>query len=104
MNYLSDEYNRVSTSEKNTSSYIQKVSSPININKTIEKSNNYHIPEKGIPININKTSKTNDLYEEEYSLYSNIFDPSKFSPPSQWKQRLEMRIKSYERLNTLDRQ
>ena len=61
-------------------------------------------PEKGFPINIPIKSKNNDSYQEEYSLNSNIFDPSNFSPHSQWKQRLEMRIKSYESLNTLETQ
>lgn len=74
------------------------------MNSLSVESNISYKPEKSIPINIPIISKNNDSYQEEYSLNSNIFDPSKFSPPSQWKQRLEMRIKSYESLNTLETQ
>lgn len=51
-----------------------------------------------IPIPIPRT-KSNDLdlnLLDEYSLKTNIFDPSKMSPPNNWKCRLEQRIKEQE--------
>ena len=59
--------------------------------------NNFTNNSISIPISIPRTnSSTSDLnYAEQYSLNSNIFDPSKMSPPNYWKCRLEKRIKNY---------
>ena len=61
-------------------------------------------PSEPIPI-VNSKSKTNssynnlkeqeDIANEEYILNSNIFNPSKMSPPNDWKNRLENRIRIY---------
>ena len=40
---------------------------------------------------IEETEESND----EYLLNSNIFNPSKMSPPNEWKNRLENRIRIY---------
>ena len=59
---------------------------------------------KPIPIvnsNLKSNSSYNNLHEqdestnEEYTLNSNIFNPSKISPPNEWKNRLENRIRIY---------
>jgi len=61
-------------------------------------------PSKPIPIvnsNLKSNSSFNNLQEEdeisneEYTLNSNIFNPSKMSPPNEWKNRLENRIRIY---------
>ena len=61
-------------------------------------------PSKPIPIvnsNLKSNSSFNNLQEhneitnEEYILNSNIFNPSKMSPPNEWKNRLENRIRIY---------
>ena len=61
-------------------------------------------PSKPIPIvnsNLKSNSSFNNLEEhneitnEEYILNSNIFNPSKMSPPNEWKNRLENRIRIY---------
>jgi hypothetical protein len=51
-----------------------------------------------IPIPIPRTeSKDLELnFGDQYSLKANIFDPSKMSPPNNWKCRLEQRIKEQE--------
>jgi hypothetical protein len=52
-----------------------------------------------IPIPIPKTIPKNTSFdfnlEEQYSLKSNFFDPSKMSPPNDWKCRLEERLKKH---------
>ena len=57
---------------------------------------------KSLPIKIvkknNEKNKTNFINNDEYLLDFNTFNPSKFSPPSEWKCRLEARIKSFENL------
>lgn len=58
---------------------------------------------KSLPIKIvkkNNNVENNDI-KEEYLLDANPFNPSKFSPPSEWKLRLEKRIQSYENLQVL---
>ena len=51
-----------------------------------------------VPVDIPRTNSQGlDLNTtEQYSLKMNIFDPSKMSPPNQWKCRLEQRIKEFE--------
>jgi hypothetical protein len=49
-------------------------------------------------VNVNEYRKKTNNYDlntdaEEYSLNFNNFDPNKASPPSEWKERLENRIK-----------
>tara|TARA_B100000963_G_C22181890_1_gene474876 strand:- start:151 stop:432 length:282 start_codon:yes stop_codon:yes gene_type:complete len=61
-------------------------------------------PSAPIPI-INSNPKCNssydnlkdesDLTNDEYILNSNIFNPSKMSPPNEWKNRLKNRIRIY---------
>ena len=48
-----------------------------------------------IPIPIPRSdSKGRDLnISEQYALNSNVFNPSKMSPPSSWKHRLEQRLR-----------
>jgi hypothetical protein len=56
---------------------------------------------KSLPIKIvkkNNEKSDNNYNIDEYLLDFNTFNPSKFSPPSKWKSRLEARIKSYENL------
>lgn len=57
---------------------------------------------KSLPIKIvkkkNQKKQIEGEYTDEYLLDFNTFNPSKFSPPSEWKSRLEARIKSYENL------
>lgn len=57
---------------------------------------------KSLPIKIvkknNEKTKINNNHNEEYLLDFNTFNPSKSSPPSEWKSRLEARIKSFENL------
>lgn len=57
---------------------------------------------KSLPIKIVKKNNVKNQSEnnitDEYLLDFNTFNPSKFSPPSEWKFRLESRIKSYENL------
>ena len=60
------------------------------------KPNNYNKTSPPIPIP-RCDSKNLDLdLLEQYSLKSNIFDPSKMSPPDTWKCRLKQRIKDHE--------
>lgn len=58
---------------------------------------------KSCPIKIPKKNQKNEEKPiiDEYLLDFNTFDPSKFSPPSDWKMRLEKRIQSYENLEKL---
>ena len=65
--------------------------------------NNYsYVIPKALPIKIvkknneKKNTENNDI--NKYLLDFNSFNPSKSSPPSEWKSRLESRIKSYENL------
>lgn len=64
-------------------------------------SNEYKDPvlPKSLPIKIVKKNNEKKQKEgeitDEYLLDFNTFNPSKFSPPSEWKSRLETRIKSY---------
>ena len=61
-------------------------------------------PSTPIPI-VNSNFKSNHSYNnlieeteesnDEYLLNSNIFNPSKMSPPNEWKNRLENRIRIY---------
>jgi hypothetical protein len=57
---------------------------------------------KSLPIKIvkkkNEKNEKNIINSDEYLLDFNTFNPSKFSPPSEWKSRLESRIKSFENL------
>lgn len=48
--------------------------------------------------NNNEKNEKNVMNNEEYLLDFNTFNPSKFSPPSEWKTRLEARIKSFDNL------
>jgi hypothetical protein len=50
-----------------------------------------------IPIAIPKSSSFSNTSTllEEYSLKCNTFNPGKMSPPDEWKERLEQRIKAY---------
>lgn len=67
-------------------------------------SNQYEEPviPKSFPIKIvkknNEKKKTENNNTDEYLLDFNTFNPSKIFPPSEWKSRLEARIKSYEKL------
>ena len=64
----------------------------INVQKNITK---YII---SIPIPIPRSnSKGRDLnISEQYALNSNVFNPSKMSPPSNWKYRLEQRLRDHD--------
>jgi len=57
---------------------------------------------KSLPIKIvkknNEKKQTDNDNVDECLLDFNTFNPTKFSPPSEWKSRLEARIKSYENL------
>jgi hypothetical protein len=55
------------------------------------------LPIKIVKKNNVKNQSVNNI-TDEYLLDFNTFNPSKFSPPSEWKFRLESRIKSYENL------
>ena len=55
------------------------------------------LPIKIIKKNPDKKNIKSD-FTDECILDFNAFNPSKFSPPSEWKSRLEARIKSYENL------
>ena len=61
------------------------------------KKNGNHAISMPIPIPIPiSNSRDDDLdLTEQYSLKSNIFDPSKMSPPDHWKVRLQQRIESH---------
>ena len=66
-----------------------------------EKSN-YNLISNSSNIPINKSNSNLYYYNDyicnntdEYDLKSNIFNPSKLSPPNIWKNRLENRIKIY---------
>lgn len=52
-----------------------------------------------IPIPIKKSIPKNSSFDidvhDEYSLKSNFFNPSKMSPPDDWKCRLEQRLKDH---------
>lgn len=67
-------------------------------------SNEYKEPviPKSLPIKIvkknNEKKQIEGEYNDEYLLDFNTFNPSKLSPPSEWKSRLEARIRSYENL------
>ena len=54
------------------------------------------LPNKIVKKNQNKEKENKNI--DEYLLQFNTFNPSKSSPPSEWKSRLEARIKSYENL------
>jgi len=60
---------------------------------------------KSLPIKIVKKNNEKKQKEgeitDEYLLDFNTFNPSNFSPPSEWKSRLEARIKTYENLQVL---
>ena len=43
----------------------------------------------------NNLKEEDDLVNDEYILNSNIFNPSKMSPPNEWKNRLKNRIRIY---------
>jgi len=45
------------------------------------------------PIKIPKVSSNERI--EEYDLNCNLFNPGKMSPPDNWKERLEQRMKTY---------
>lgn len=47
------------------------------------------------PIPIPKSQSTDNMILEEYSLKCNNFNPSKMSPPDNWKIRLEQRLKEH---------
>ena len=49
-----------------------------------------------VPIPISKTNSYNDVhFLEQYSLNYNNFNPSKMSPPDDWKGRLHQRMQTY---------
>ncbi len=49
-----------------------------------------------IPIPIPKNNSYDNInFSEEYSLHCNNFNPSKMSPPDDWKCRLHQRINYY---------
>jgi len=54
------------------------------------------LPNKIVKKNQGKQKENKNI--DEYLLQFNTFNPSKSSPPSEWKSRLEARIKSYENL------
>ena len=57
--------------------------------------NNSSLPIK-IPIPSNKLNVcTDDLLSDQYSLNLNNFNPSKMSPPDDWKIRLQSRLNTY---------
>ena len=69
---------KINEKENKNNIFKMKISLPIdivNVNEYINKPND------------------NDLNNEEYSLNFNNFNPNKASPPSEWKERLENRIK-----------
>ena len=70
--------------------------SKMTINTTYIKA--YNDNKSSLPIPIPRSNSKNldlDLLEQ-YSLKSNIFDPSKMSPPDTWKCRLKQRIKDHD--------
>ena len=70
--------------------------SKITINTSSIMANNDNKTSLPIPIP-RSNSKNLDLdLLEQYSLKSNIFDPSKMSPPNAWKCRLKQRIKDHD--------
>ena len=64
-----------------------------------------YVTPKSLPIKIikknNEKNQNNTINNDEYILDFNTFNPSKSSPPSEWKSRLEARIKSFENLQVL---
>ena len=48
-----------------------------------------------IPVSIPKNNSFDCDLHEQYSLKSNIFNPSKMSPPDDWRCRLEQRLKEH---------
>ena len=48
-----------------------------------------------IPISIPKNCSFDRDLHDQYSLKSNIFNPSKMSPPDNWRGRLEQRLKEH---------
>ena len=56
---------------------------------------NQSLPIK-IPIPSNKLNvSTEDLFTDQYSLNLNNFNPSKMSPPDDWRLRLQSRLNTY---------
>ena len=56
--------------------------------------------EKKLVTNIKKNSSLNYLFNEEYSINMNIFNPMKNSPPNNWNCRLLSRINSLNDINS----
>jgi hypothetical protein len=53
-----------------------------------------------VPISIPKNNSFESDLPEQYSLKSNIFNPSKMSPPDYWRCRLEQRLKDHQVLTS----
>ena len=53
-----------------------------------------------ISINKNNSTSQESFRNNEYSLKKNFFDPTKSSPPNQFMQKLQMRMKIYDSLET----
>ena len=54
------------------------------------------------PIPIPKSQSIDNIILEEYSLKCNNFNPSKMSPPDNWKVRLEQRLKEHYQNNFIN--
>ena len=70
--------------------------SKMKIDSTYIKPNNDNKTSFPIPIPRCDSKKLDLDLLEQYSLKSNIFDPSKMSPPDTWKCRLKQRIKDHD--------
>ena len=72
---------------------------PVGLEESIDK-NKPILPKKTtisipIPIPIPKNCSFDHDLHDQYSLKSNIFNPSKMSPPDSWRCRLEQRLKEH---------
>ena len=67
-----------------------KISLPIDIKKNED---NKIVTNNNSANNLDNVDNVDIFDNEEYSLKFNNFDPNKMSPPSEWRGRLESRIK-----------
>lgn len=81
------------------SSFSVKSENKVNILKIKDNKKSKPIPIVNSKLNTNSCynnlQEKNLINNEEYTLNSNIFNPSKMSPPNEWKNRLENRIRIY---------
>ena len=61
--------------------------------------------ERATPIYINKNQHTlmKEIYNDEYSLNQNFFDPTKKSPPNEFMIKLLMRMNIYNKKTYIDK-